>query len=235
MNESNAREGVTSPKKIALIGSAPSSVHLAPYADPAWTIWGCSPGAAAAVKRVDAWFEIHPLSDEKVFTPDYMLWLGKLGKPVFTTALDDRVPSATVYPKDAMVEKYGRYFFTSSLSWMLALAIEQKPDVIGLWGVDMSATSEYGQQRPGCHHFVTIANSLGIQVITPAESDLLRPPMLYGFSTESPMYQKMRARHGELVQRRNQCAAEYEAKRNEWNFLNGAIDDLEYTMNTWID
>jgi hypothetical protein len=39
-------ERLPATKKIALIGSAPSSVGAAPYADRSWTIWGCSPGAA---------------------------------------------------------------------------------------------------------------------------------------------------------------------------------------------
>ena len=36
------------PLKIALVGTAPSSRMLAPYNDPSWKIWGCSPGATAA-------------------------------------------------------------------------------------------------------------------------------------------------------------------------------------------
>ena len=27
--------------KIALIGSAPSSIQQAPYHDPSWLVWGC--------------------------------------------------------------------------------------------------------------------------------------------------------------------------------------------------
>jgi hypothetical protein len=232
-NDTGLRE--SSGMKIAIIGSAPSSVHLAPYGDPSWTIWGCSPGAAAVVKRADAWFEIHPLSDEKVFTPDYMAWLGKFPKPVYTTGLDPRVPNAVVYPKDEMVAKHGRYFFTSSVAWMLALALEHNPSTIGLWGIDMSAVEEYSQQRPGCHFFLQLAASRGIQVITPAESDLLRPPMLYGFGTDAPIYQKLRARAAELDARIVDAANRYENARNEWNFLKGARDDLEYVMKTWVD
>ena len=31
--------------KIAILGTAPSSMALAPFKDPAWSIWACSPGA----------------------------------------------------------------------------------------------------------------------------------------------------------------------------------------------
>jgi hypothetical protein len=221
--------------RIALIGSAPSSVHLAPYGDASWTIWGCSPGAAAVVKRVDAWFEIHPLSDAEVFTTDYVGWLTRLGKPVYVTAPSDQIPTAVAYPREAMVEKYGPFFWNSSLSWMFALALEQNPEEIGLWGVDMSATEEYALQRPGCHHFITLARSRGIKVTVPPESDLLRPPMQYGFGTESLMYRKLRARRAELTRRVADAATAYEHHRNEWHFLKGALDDLEYMMNTWVE
>lgn len=234
MSESNV-VALPVPKRIALIGSAPSSVLLAPYADPAWTIWGCSPGAAFSAKRADAWFEIHPLSDTAVFTADYVEWLRRFEGPVYVTSPAEQIASSVVYPREAMVEKYGPYFFTSSLSWMFALALEQNPQEIGLWGVDMSASEEYARQRPGCHYFITLARERGIKVTVPPESDLLRPPMQYGFSTESLMYRKLRTRREELKQRIAAAASEYEAKRNEWHFLTGAIDDLEYMMNTWVD
>ena len=66
--------------KVALMGSAPSSVQLgpfrdksykefiggkpnlypqAPFLDQTWQIWGCSPGAFGIVPRSDRWFELH--------------------------------------------------------------------------------------------------------------------------------------------------------------------------------
>jgi hypothetical protein len=38
-------------RKIAVMGSAPSSVALAPFGDPSWEIWGCSPGLYYQAKR----------------------------------------------------------------------------------------------------------------------------------------------------------------------------------------
>ena len=47
--------------KIALIGSAPSSIQQAPYHDPSWLVWGCSPGAYGVVPkgRSNVWWELH--------------------------------------------------------------------------------------------------------------------------------------------------------------------------------
>lgn len=220
--------------RIALIGSAPSSVQLAPYADPSWTIWGCSPGASPFVKRVDAWFELHPLSDPCV-TPDYVAFMNATGKQVFLIEPSPAIPNGAAYPKDEMTKEFGEYFFTSSLAWMFALALKQNPEEIGMWGVDMSATEEYGYQRAGCHFFIQLAKSRGIKVTVPAESDLLRPPPPYGYIMGTRMYVKLAQRRAELVGRLNNAAAEYEARRNEWNFLKGAVDDLDYMLNTWVE
>ena len=44
--------------RVALIGTAPSSRLLAPYQDPAWTIWACSPGNMNTIPKADVWFEL---------------------------------------------------------------------------------------------------------------------------------------------------------------------------------
>lgn len=177
---------------------------------------------------------MHPLTQPDI-TPDYVAWMAALGKPVYLIEESPQIPAGVVYPKDEMVKGYGPYFFTSSLSWMFALAIRQKPEEIGLWGVDMSATDEYGYQRAGCHYFVMLAQAQGIKVTVPVQSDLLRPPAPYGYVMGSHMYQKLTTRRAELQRREQEAAAAYEAKRNEWHFLKGAIDDLDYVINTWVD
>lgn len=220
-------------KRIALIGSAPSSVGLAPYGDPSWTIWGCSPGAVPHVKRVDAWFEMHPLPQPDI-SPDYIAWMAQLDRPLYMVEAVEGLAKSVTYPRVEMEAKYGPYFFTSSLSWMFALALEENPQEIGLWGVDMSATEEWGYQRSGCHYFVMLAKARGIKVTVPPESDLLQPPSPYGYVMGSPMYKKLTTRRAELEGRIASAAQRYEDARNEWNFLKGALDDLTYTLNTWV-
>ena len=51
---------------IAILGSHPATVQLAPFADPGWRIWSCSPHNVEkrTLPRVDQWFEVHdPLED----------------------------------------------------------------------------------------------------------------------------------------------------------------------------
>lgn len=231
--------------KIAIIGSAPSSIRLAPFKDPSWAIWGCSPGAYGACPRSDVWFEIHrweppalgvpeDAANKPWFSPEYAAWLQQhpcviVAQPVASMA------NPWVYPFDEMIAKHGPYFFTSSVAWMLAMAVEMKPRAIGLWGIDMAASSEYAFQRPGCQHFIGLAMEAGIEVILPPESDLMRPSTLYGISEYDPMHIKLLARKRELEGRRNNAMVALNHAQNEKMFLDGAIDNLEYILQTWVN
>lgn len=218
--------------RIAICGSAPSSLPLAPFEDQSWDIWACSPGAAAQIRRVNVFFEIHRWGQDWL-TPDYTAFLAKV-KRVYMIEPVPEVPNSMAYPKDDMLAKFGPYFFTSTPAWMLALAIDQNPEEIGVWGIDMSTQSEYGLQKPGCHYFLEIAKAKGIKVTVPGESDLLRPPALYGFSECNPMMQKLVARQAELQRRIDNNAQQAARLAEEGMFLKGALDDCNYMVQTWV-
>jgi hypothetical protein len=219
--------------KIAILGSAPSSLSLAPYDDPEWTIWGCSPGASAHAKRADIWFELHRWGQDWL-TNDYRQFLAKHPK-VYMIEPVPEVPGSIAYPKAEMLAQFGPYFFTSTPAWMMALAITQNPEEIGIFGIDMAADGEYGQQKPGCLHFVALAQAKGIRVGVPLESDLLRPPPLYGFCELSPMMAKLLARQAELQRRLDHNLATTDGMVREAMFLRGALDDLNYILQTWAE
>lgn len=242
--------------KIALIGSAPSSIMLAPYGDTTWKIWGCSPGAYFQVPRSDVWFELHrweppvvgrPAQQKTWFSPEYCQWLAQhpcvyMAEPVAT------VPNSVAVPVEYLVNKYGHFWFTSSLAWMLAMAIEEimnarttrdpemiyPNDEIGLWGVDMAAVGEYGYQRAGCQVFANIAVHLGITVTVPPESDLLVPPPLYGISENDHRAIKLLERQRELQNRLRNSQAAMEQSQRDCLFVQGALDDMNYHLQTWI-
>lgn len=222
--------------KIALIGSAPSSVRLAPYHDPSWKIWGCSPGVYGIAPRVDMWWELHRFEPgQPWFSPEYCQWMSKLNVPVMMAEVRPEIPTSCALPHEALVAKYGPYFFTSSLAWMMATAIEAGATKIGLWGVDMAATDEYGYQRAGCQFFAQIAKAMGIEVGVPPESDLFRPNGLYGVDEVLHCNIKSLARKREIEQRLANAQQVAQNALNETHFLRGALDDMTYQMATWLD
>lgn len=133
--------------KIALLGSAPSSVHRAPFKNSAfyaWAegrqklegeahgyipgnfqIWGCSPAAWSVAPRATRWFEIHRWEPgQPWFSPEYCQFLREFPGPVYTGSAIPEIKNHVVYPIDQMEAKFSSYFFTSSLALMLALAID---------------------------------------------------------------------------------------------------------------
>ena len=138
--------------KIALVGSAPSSVALGPYRDRSfqdflgakpeqdpkspwlgerWQIWGCSPGAAPNVPRADRWFEVHrwePGADW--FQPWYLQFLRDFAGPVYIggEVPHDEVPRQVLYPIERVEAEFSSYFLNSSLSLMMAIAILEVED-----------------------------------------------------------------------------------------------------------
>lgn len=255
--------------KIALIGSAPSSVGLAPFRDKSydsyiggkpqpqyppspvigeeWSIWACSPGAYGHLQRCDTFFELHRWEPGAPwFSPEYVQFIKQFRGRVYVGAPVPELPSATVYPIERVENEFSPYFLTSSLSQMCALAIleiedyrkahpehDPKEDVIGFFGVDMAATEEYGYQRAGCQHFILAALERGIGIYVPPESDLLRPMPVYGVAEHSHVYIKFTARMRELNQKMQQAQQQVQVGQEQVRFFQGAIDDLNYVINTW--
>lgn len=256
--------------KIALVGSAPSSVHLAPYQDasysiflqgkpdpayPAsehiddtWEIWGVSPGVFGIAPRATRWFEVHRWEPGKTwFSPEYCQFLREFRGPVYTGGVIPEIPNYVLYPVERVEEEFSAYFLHSSLSLMMAVAIleiqdakasrssiDQQEDTIGLWGVDMAANEEYGDQRSGCHFFILEALRRGIQVYVPPESCLLRAKPIYGISEWDHSYIKATARSREFNQRREVYQRQAAEAQTHLASLAGAVDNLNYFVNTWM-
>lgn len=223
------------PLKIAIIGTAPSSRGLAPFNDPTWKIWACSAGNMQMVPRVDCWFEVHSnllWPENESFGRPYIEWLNKQTFPIY---MQDQalVPRAMTFPKDELVAEFGRYFFTSSFAWMMAFAIKQGAQEIGLWGVDMASRDEYILQRSGGHYFIQEALKRGIKVTLPNESDLIQPPPLYGFDDSTRYLRKLMVRKKELTDRLNAMRPQRDQIASSIVYLEGALEDIDYVISIW--
>jgi hypothetical protein len=211
-------------------------MKLAPFGDVNWEIWACSPQNFSA-PRIDAWFELHSLDRKWVAGNEpYVQVLGQHPR-VYIAVPDARLPNGIIYPKDEILAKYPRMhrgMFSSSVAWMLALAIEQKPEEIGLWGVDMAAGNEYEYQRPGCHYFMGIAEELGIKITVPPQSDLLEVHPLYAYKEQWRSYWKTKARKQELAGRIEALDQKLAAAEHEKLQLVGAMQSIQYEENTWL-
>lgn len=106
-------------------------------------------------------------------------------------------------------------------------------DMIGMWGVDMAATEEYGYQRPGCQFFILEAMRRGIKVYLPPESDLMRPMPVYGISEWDHNYIKLTARARELSQKRGIAQQQIEEAKVSLMHAEGGMGELNAFVQTW--
>lgn len=161
--------------KIAIVGAHRATKLLAPYEDMAWAVWSLGIANESELPRHDVWFEIHPMWHNAKLSPVYAEWLR--GQPfVYMQKVLPEYPGSVAYPLDRVKDAFGPYFWTGSVSYMLALAILEEPEAIGLWG--FSQCPELAHQKPSIWHFITEAKRRGIEIV--ASDELLEPPSLYG-------------------------------------------------------
>ena len=247
MSEAQEKSVDQQPKrKIAIIGTAPSSFKLAPYDDPTWEIWALK---VWNIQRWDVFFEIHEATEGvKRWPKEYNAFLQKEHKaddgqlkPMFTQGKVLEWPNSQPYPLQQVIQHFGlkmtgkQYcgYFTNQVSYMLALAIMQENvGEIGIWGVDMAqhgvgGRSEYAHQRPSCEFFLGWAAGRGIDIYVPPQSDLLKCRKLYAFEQDD-FGEKLKAREKELKKRSNDAEHRMIVAQRELDHLRGAIEDVSW-------
>ncbi len=175
--------------KVALIGSASSSCHMAPFGDPNFEIWGLG---WRPMPRCDRWFEMHQWKVCVDVGPQYLRMLREAKQPVYMLERRDEVPTSIRFPIEVMTAKYGprlhtggrQPYWASSIAYMIALAIEEQFKRIEIWGVDMLTDGEYQHQRPNVEWLLGIAEGRGIETFVPPQSALLKMNSMYGYDDE---------------------------------------------------
>jgi hypothetical protein len=174
------------------------------------------------------------------FSPEYVQWLGNLpgrGVDLWTGEEIPQLPGSKPLPYKEILAEFDPdgWFCSSSLFWMMAMAIRKGAKKIGFWGVDMAATEEYQMQRAGIHFLTYEAKKRGIEVGAPGESDLFTPRFKYGIDEWTHSFKKIRVRRQELEARRVDAANRQHQAELEAHFLAGALDDMTYMHETWAD
>lgn len=194
-------EALPALRKVAIVGGARSR-KLAPYQDLSWEIWAFS-SLRLRTPRITRWFEMHAMGDlqgqlrrdtkRRMSFASYMEFLRGLDCPIYMQERSDELPQSLKYPLEEALARFDRCF-TSTASYMIALAILERCDILGVWGVHLTERSVYRRQRPGVEYLLGIARREGIEVRLPPRSPLRVPKrprltateILYGYDWESP-------------------------------------------------
>lgn len=230
----------TQPKrKVAIVGWAGTSRDLAPWGDPTWEKWGLNTMAqhgpyAANLTRLYQLHDAQSVRADISEEPTYWRWMVENQSiPIYMHFPQPEIPMAVQYPTEEILKKY-RNYFTNTVSWMIAHAIEEGAETIGVWGVDMAAASEYAAQRPSCEYFLGLAEGKGIEIVLPPESDLLRTAAQYGLINDNALAKACDVRITEMQTRINECMNAQNQNAMTISRLQGGVEVAQYFKDTWV-
>lgn len=156
--------------RVAIVGLSPASHDLTPY-DGSCEVWGLP--WDDYWPRFDRHFEMHDLrllqSAHSRRKEGYFDRLRDCPKLYMQQGWEH----AQAFPKDEVATTTGDYF-NSSIAYMMALAIHEGAEWIGLYGVDMKDGEEYGYQKPNLEYLIGLARGKGIEVFIPEVSPLCK-------------------------------------------------------------
>lgn len=224
-------------RKILILGTGPQWQE-APKGWETWTL----PSHFEHVKP-DRVYEVHSQKaliqfwnedHNKEFQAKKREWMKSLGEKLkIHPTLKEMFPEAEEIDYAKHLNTFGKYF-TSSASWMMAEAIEEKPDVIGIWGFNMCSETEYGHQKPGLTYLIGWAKALGIKVEVAPSSELLSTPYVYGLQDKPQMLDSIIHRKREVMRIAEQSEDEFMLAKEKSDRAKGFIEAMEFIeRNFW--
>ena len=240
-------------KKVAIIGYG-SNWSEAPFSDSSVEIWvqNISEILKYNFSRFDRVFDIHPkeiILEEAKADPQGLEFCKKWDKMVIVQEPFAELPLARAYPLDEITPYFFPWavhvskwnwidsYWTSSTEMMIALAIYEEYNEIGIYGIDMSDTPEYRDQRKGCEYMLGVAHGRGIAIKKSSTTPVLRTKYIYGYQDK-----EMNAFKNNIEVQKNflrQQIAELNGKGTEAAFkkahLEGALHAYDNLEVNWLD
>jgi hypothetical protein len=230
------------PMKIACCGTASYSLNSVPFDDPTWKIWSLCFNYNK-FKRADKWFEIHDegLLKDVGLDPKAIEELKKMKGDLLSFAKQGMFPDATPFPFQLCIDYFPRKYFTSSIAWMMALAIMTIEQIglktgvkceLGLYGVHMTDTDEYHYQKGGIEYLIGQAEGRGIKVTIDHGSPICRTPRMYAFE-DVGISRELAVRRRDLSQLIQRHELAYQAERDAFWLMKGRLQEVNEISNNW--
>ena len=211
--------------EVAICGFASSTRHLIPVDDNRVEIWGLNQ-LYRHIDRADRWFDIHRnWEQDNVEGTDHPKWLKECGIPIYMVKRDHDLPTSVRFPIERMIASASDYF-TSTVAYMLALAISEGFSKIHLYGIDLVVGTEYEVQKACVEFWLGMAHGKGIDLNIPSASALLTQTHRYGYEKQpdtGPM-----PNIEELTNRANAISTAKNKHMASAATLDGALQEIEY-------
>lgn len=216
--------------KVAIVGFT-ATRDQAPWKDGEFEIWGMNAlFLHQEVTRASRWFDLHKLD---TIDPKRLGWYQTFTGPVYLQEEHPQLPSSLRFPKADIEKHFEDDYFTSSVAWILALAIKLGYKEIHMYGIDMSAEHEYFGQRPCVEYWLGIAKGRGIKTYIPPQSDLTAATHQYGYGSDGGLRGRLKQRMNEITGRIRGIDQEIQKMMAMKNKLIGAKENAEWVYNNW--
>lgn len=235
-------------QNVAILGFTQHG-YQAPWKSDDWDFWGLNDLHQVFEQQVPGifktdrvtWFQIHRRDFEDKYPgardPNHLKWMSEQTCPIYMWEHDDRIPASRAYPiREVLTMAHPtagfrlcpESYFNNSISWMIALAIYQGYQKIGLFGVDMAmdgvhGESEYAFQRPSVEFWIGVARGLGIEVVMPEVSEVLKCGYLYGYDSATHLRAKCLQRFQDLENAEKGDVDTYETTKKLLYQIKGAL------------
>lgn len=152
-------------------------------------IWTLNSAESYDFPRIDALFEMHPLSNIILETPRIENLKIEHDYPIYMLKEYPFFPSSVEYPREVILSEVFKNVFLgtqnakymdSSIPYMIALAEKVGYKTIYLYGFGLETDTEYTYQRPGAFGLIMWAAGRGVKIVLPENSGLM-PDTEYGF------------------------------------------------------
>jgi len=200
---------------LAIVGSHPRTRGKFDFSRVDCDIWLFNEAISnKTMPRADAVFQMH---DRAIWSnphnrndPRHYEWLQTQNDvTVYMQNAYPDVPKSERFPLDEVIERFKIRYFTSSLSYALALAAWKGYRRVEIYGVEMETNTEYQYQRDGVTLWIGVLLGLGVDV--QAHMSIFDQP-LYGYEGEVAIpYETFTKRIDELTPQIEPLEAEYKA------------------------
>jgi len=180
-------------RKVAIIGFASNTLHLVPWFDESFELWGMNQGHLNFPRRADRWFEMHqPEATADIRDPNYIDFLKQLQIPVYMIQQYEEYPTSLRYPIEDAINYVGQDYFMSSPAFMMVLAAMEGFEEIHLYGINLAIGDEYFYEKPNCEFLIGLLRGRGVKVYVPQASALLKQYRRYGYHTDARPNQSLK-------------------------------------------
>ena len=246
--------------KVAIVGFAGTTRHLAPFDDDEFEIWGLNEAHRQPwMRRITRWFQLHPRWDftkqNNTSYKEHWEWLQKEHPfPIYMQKKYPDIPSSIEFPLDQVVGTFlmklkrgtdrsafagqeslvGIEYFTSSFAYMCSLALLEGFSTIHVYGFEMATETEYRYQKGSTEFWLGLAAGLCEELYLPFECRLLDGAK-YGYEVSRMINRQrlefLKGRYEKELENAKTTQDQVYGRRQEADsFFRGAKDRAEKAM-----